>query len=221
MRVTHGHAVAAQPQHVGQRVAQRIDALGVRPDRQLPVAKFRQRAGRRHRRVRHERPRIGRAAPPCRSIGWWIRRRRRNDRRMAASRTTPPPAAPASAAGTLSHVACAGAAAAARCTTVSSAPTNATKLPTRTMRKSPRAARRTAASSSDTRRRAARRLAQNARVQHVRPHHVVDERGAADLGRQVAPRHRLAHDLVSRGRLRRRACLRYRRRNPRSPAKFQ
>ena len=54
---------------------------------------------------------------------------------------------------------------------------------------------------------AATRLPQDARVQHVRPHHVMDEGSTCDFRRQVAPRRRLA-DIAIRGmRLRRRAAI--------------
>ncbi len=43
---------------------------------------------------------------------------------------------------------------------------------------------------------AAAGLAQDPSVQHVGPHHVVDERGTGDFRRQVAPRGRLAHIAI-------------------------
>ena len=55
--------------------------------------------------------------------------------------------------------------------------------------------------------RAAARLAQDARVQHVRPHHVMDEGGTRQLRRQIAPRHRLADIAIRRVRLRRRVAF--------------
>ena len=60
MRMAHGDRVLRDAQHIRQRVAQRIDALRMRPHRQMPAAILRQRAGRPHRGVRDIGPRIAR-----------------------------------------------------------------------------------------------------------------------------------------------------------------
>ena len=84
VRVTDRHLVPLQAQDVRQAVAQRVDALGVRPDGQVAVAELREAAGRGDRRVRHERPGVGLADDRAglRPVG---PRRRRNGRRLAAS----------------------------------------------------------------------------------------------------------------------------------------
>ena len=147
VRVPHDDTLRRQPEHVGQRGAQRIRTLRVRPYRQhvhydIPPA---------HRtapspRARH---RGGNMSPPPRSSAdrpWEGRHQHASFGRLADQpgrflliRREPPHVVPRRMRG---------AAAAARCTTVSSTPTNATKLPTRTTRKPPPAARRTGASSN-------------------------------------------------------------------------
>ena len=141
----HGDRLDRPPEHVGQRCA--ADRRpGVGPDRQVPVAAFRQRAGRRDRGVRDIAAGIrclehlpGDVAPAD---------RRAAGRRSAGRPARRLPAVPVPGARTPSHVACSGAATAARCAMVSSGPISATKSPSRRMRSSPGAARRTAASSS-------------------------------------------------------------------------
>ncbi len=69
MRVPHDNSFRRQPEHVGQRRAQRIWPLRVRPHRQHAAAIFRQRTGRPHRRVRDIRPRIRRLHHGLRRVG--------------------------------------------------------------------------------------------------------------------------------------------------------
>ena len=143
--VPHRHLLALQAQNVGNAVAQRIDALGMRPDRQMPVAVFRQGAGWRQGRMGDEGPGIGLADD------------RAGFRRRAGIAEMPVVGGlVAEPRGLLLH---AGSGPAPRSSlharerrprhvgrSVSSGPTKATKSPTRTIRISPPAALRIAAS---------------------------------------------------------------------------
>ena len=63
------HLARRPAQQLGQRAAQRVDALGVAPDRHRPVPVLRQGAGRADRAVHLVRPGVARVQPPDRRAG--------------------------------------------------------------------------------------------------------------------------------------------------------
>ena len=72
MRVPHDDSFGRQTQHIGQRRAQRIRPLRVRPHRQHAIAIFRQRTGRAHRRMRDVGARVASPRPRSSAGRSWV-----------------------------------------------------------------------------------------------------------------------------------------------------
>ena len=203
--MAHGDRVLRNTQHIRQRSAQRIDALGVRPHRQMPIAVFRQRTRRCHRGVRHIGTRIA-----CRHHVRHCARRQRISQYPIIGSLTDQPLRFLLRRRDLGHVVplrmqrrCGGG------TLHHSFITADERDEIAHPHDAEFAAFRPSQRGLVQRRemRAATWLTQDARVQHVRPCHVMDEGGAGHLRRQVAPRQRLADITIGRVRLRRRIPL--------------
>ncbi len=222
MRVTDGDLVALQAQNVGDAVAQRIDALGVRPDGQVAVADI-PRGRRTARAPRARRTAASRSALTTSPVS--TRRSRVAEETIVGGLRREP-------CGLLlrrrqhavlrSRLAWAGAATAARCTTVSSSPTNATKSPTRTI-SDIAAARPDAPLLRPATPAWHRARAAAAPVRAACPGRTISWMNAAPLTFAIRSRrgHRLSHDLVGRGRFRFAPCPSMSSAKSSGPAKFQ
>ncbi len=195
--VPNSDLVALHAENVGNTVAQRVNALGVRPDGQVPVAIFRQSTRWRQGRMSDEGPRVdladdGTAIRRCAGVAEMpiVRRLIAEPRGLLLDGGEDPHPHPACMCGSGDRGA----------------------LDDRFIKSHERHEVADADNPdlaiggfADCRLvqfrqpGAARRLAQHARMQHVRPGDIVDERGTGHLRDQVTPRRRPPHNSIGRG----------------------
>jgi hypothetical protein len=198
--VPHCDLLALQAQNVGNTVAQRVDALGMRPYGQVPVAVFRQSTGWRQGRMSDEGPRVGLADNNTK-----IRRRAGVAKMPVVGRLIVEPRGFLLDGSEDPHSGPACIRGSGGCGALDDRFIRSYQRHEVAGAHDPDLAARGLADCRLVQIRqpgTARRLAQHARMQHVRPDDIVDERGTGHLRDQVTPRHRLSDNSVRRRRLR-------------------